>query len=76
VCDDAGMFTLALSFTQKTTIRFEELAGAALAVGGALQFLGAGMPFGRRGGQALGGILVAAAGVLLVLAFRWGTGAR
>jgi drug/metabolite transporter (DMT)-like permease len=68
------MFTLALSFTKHTTLRLEELAGAALAVGGALTFIGSSMPFGRRGGQALGGLLVAVAGVLLVLAFRWGTG--
>ncbi|HEY3543955.1 MAG TPA: hypothetical protein VGK79_15570 [Gaiellaceae bacterium] len=68
------MLTLALSFTKHTTLRLEELAGAALAVGGALMFLGSGVPFGRRGGQALGGLLVAVAGVLLVLAFRWGTG--
>ena len=68
------MFTLALSFTKQTTIRFEELAGAALAVGGALTFIGSGMPFGRRGGQALSGVLIAAAGVLFVLAFPWGSG--
>jgi drug/metabolite transporter (DMT)-like permease len=68
------MFTLALSFTKHTTIRFEELAGAALALSGVLMFLGTGVPLGRRGGQALGGLLVAAAGVLFVLAFRWGTG--
>lgn len=68
------MFTLALSFTKHTTVRLDELAGAALAVGGALNFIGSGLPFGRRGGQALGGILIAAAGVLFVLAFRWGAG--
>jgi hypothetical protein len=68
------MLTLALSFTKQTTLRFEELAGAALAVGGALMFIGSGVPFGRRGGQALGGLLTCAAGVLFVLAFRWGTG--
>ena len=49
---DARMFTIALSFTKHTTIRFEELAGAALAVGGALTFIGSGLPVGRRGGQA------------------------
>jgi drug/metabolite transporter (DMT)-like permease len=68
------MFTLALSFTKQTSIRFEELAGLALALAGVLMFLGTRVPFGRRGGQALGGLLVAAAGVLFVLAFRWGTG--
>ena len=66
------MFLLALSFTRQTTLRLEELAGAALAVGGALQFVGSGLPFGRRGGQALGGIFIAAAGVLFVLAVRYG----
>jgi hypothetical protein len=66
------MLTLALSFTRHTTIRFKELAGLALAVGGALNVIGSLMPFGRRGGQALGGLCVAAAGVLFVLAFRWG----
>jgi hypothetical protein len=66
------MLTLALSFTRHTTLRLQELAGAALAAGGALTFFGASVPFGRRGGQALGGLLVAAAGVLFVLAFRWG----
>jgi hypothetical protein len=66
------MFMLALSFQKHTTLRLEELAGAALAVGGALSFIGAGLPLGRRGGQALGGLFVAAAGVLLVLAVRYG----
>ena len=68
------MFTLALSFTKHTSIRLEELAGAATAVAGALFFIGSGLPFGRRGGQAFGGLLLAAAGVLWVLAIRWGTG--
>ena len=66
------MLTLALSFTRHTTLRMKELAGLALAVGGLLMFVGSGVPFGRRGGQALGGLVVAAAGVLFVLAFRWG----
>lgn len=67
------MFTLALSFSKHTTIRLEELAGLALAIAGALMFLGSGVPFGRRGSQALGGILVAAAGVLFILALHWGS---
>jgi drug/metabolite transporter (DMT)-like permease len=66
------MFTLALSFTRHTTIRLEEVAGAATAVAGALLFLSSGVPMGRRGGQALGGLLLAAAGVLWVLALHWG----
>jgi hypothetical protein len=67
------MFTLAMSFTHHATYRLEELAGAALAIGGALTLIGGMMPFGRRGGQALGGIFLAAAGVLFVLAVRYGT---
>jgi len=66
------MLTLALSFTRHTTLRLQEIAGAALAVGGALNFIGSSMPFGRRGGQALGGLFVAAGGVLFVLSFRYG----
>jgi hypothetical protein len=66
------MLTLALSFNKHTSIRLEELAGLALAIAGVLMFLGTGVPFGRRGGQALGGILVAAAGVLFILALHWG----
>jgi drug/metabolite transporter (DMT)-like permease len=67
------MFTLALSFSQHTSIRLEELGAAAIAVAGALFFVGGGMPFGRRGGQALGGLLLAAAGVLWVLALHFGS---
>jgi drug/metabolite transporter (DMT)-like permease len=66
------MLTLALSLTHHTTLRLMEAAGAATAVSGALFFLGAGVPFGRRGGQALGGVLLAAAGVAWVVAVRWG----
>ena len=67
------MLTLALSFTRHTTLRLEEVAGAALAVGGGLTFIGSGVPFGRRFGQGFGGVLIAAAGVLFVFAFRWGS---
>ena len=67
------MLTLALQFKQQTTIRMEELAGALTAVAGVLMFLGTGVPFGRRGGQALGGIALAVAGVLWVLALRYGS---
>jgi len=66
------MFTLALSFTKHTSIRLEEVAGLALAIAGVLMFLGTGVPFGRRGGQALGGILLAAAGVLWIISIHWG----
>lgn len=67
------MHTLALSISPHSTIRLEELAGAAIAVAGVLFFFGSGVPFGRRGGQALGGILLAVAGVLWVVALHWGS---
>jgi hypothetical protein len=66
------MLTLALSIGHHTTLRLMELAGAATALAGGLLFLSSGMPVGRRGGQAFAGILLAAAGVLWVLAIRWG----
>jgi hypothetical protein len=67
------MLTLALQFKQQTTMRMEEIAGALTAVAGALMFLGSGVPFGRRGGQALGGVALAVAGVLFLLAIRYGS---
>jgi hypothetical protein len=66
------MLTLALSFTRHTSLRMKEFAGVALALGGALTFLGTSVPFGRRGGHALGGLLVCAAGVLFFLSYRYG----
>ena len=66
------MLTLALHFKQQTTIRFQEVAGVLTAIAGVLLFLGSSVPFGRRGGQALGGLALAAAGVLWFLALRYG----
>jgi drug/metabolite transporter (DMT)-like permease len=65
------MHTLALQLTQPRSLQLMEVAGAATAVAGALFFIGSGVPFGRRGGQALGGLLLAAAGVLWVVALHW-----
>jgi len=67
------MVTLLFALTHTTTVRLMELAGAATAVAGGLIFLGTGVSFARRGGTALGGLLLAAAGVLWVVALRWGT---
>jgi hypothetical protein len=66
------MLTLGFSIGHHTTLRLMELAGAATAVAGGLLFLSSGVPMSRRGGQALGGILLAVAGVLWVVAVRWG----
>jgi hypothetical protein len=63
---------LAVHFNAKDTLRVEELAGALAAIAGAALFLGAMTPFMRRFGQLLGGAALAAAGVLLVLAVRYG----
>jgi hypothetical protein len=66
------MHLLALHFNAQDTLRAEEIVGALAALGGALLFIGAMTPFARRFGQLLGGIAIAAAGVLLVLAVRYG----
>lgn len=66
------MHLLALHFNAQDTLRVEEIVGALAAIGGALLFFGAMTPFARRFGQMLGGIAIAAAGVLLVLAVRYG----
>jgi hypothetical protein len=67
------MHLLLLSITKHSTIRLEELAGLATAIAGAALFAGAMTPMGRRGGQLVGGILLAAAGVLVIIALHWGT---
>ncbi len=66
------MHLLALAFNEKKTLRIEEIAGALVAIGGALLFLGAMTPFMRRPGQIFGGLAVAAGGVAFVLAVRYG----
>jgi len=65
----ARMFTLAI--TVHNGHRIAELGFAVAAIAGALFALGAVAP-GRRGSQLLGGIALAVAGVLLVIAARWG----
>jgi hypothetical protein len=67
------MWNLALSFTQHDTDRMQQAAAVLLAAGGVLNFFGSGVPLGRRTGQALGGVAIAAAGILWFLALRYGT---
>ena len=66
------MHLLAIHFNAHDTLRVEELAGALAAIAGAALFVGAMTPFARRFGQLLAGAALAAAGVLLVLAVRYG----
>ena len=66
------MYILALSFKAHQTLRIEEVAGALAAVAGAAFFFGGMTPMARRVGQIFGGIALAAAGVLFVLAVRYG----
>jgi hypothetical protein len=66
------MYTLAVHFKAHDTLRVEELAGALAAIAGAALFVGAMTPMARRLGQLLGGLALAAAGVLFVLAVRYG----
>jgi len=60
------------AITKHNGIRLAEVGFALAAVAGGLLVLGAITPFGRRGGMFFSGIALAAAGVLLVVAVRWG----
>ncbi len=66
------MHILALSFNAHRTLRAEEIAGALTAIAGAAFLFGAMTPMARRTGQIFGGLALAAAGVLFVLAVRYG----
>jgi hypothetical protein len=64
--------TLFLSIARHTGIRLAEVGFALAALAGGLLVLGSILPFGRREGMFLGGLALAAGGVLLVVASRWG----
>jgi hypothetical protein len=66
------MHILALSFTAHSTLRMEEVAGALTAIAGGALFFGAVTTMGRRLGQIIGGLSLAASGVIFVLAVRYG----
>jgi Ca2+/H+ antiporter len=66
------MHLLALSFNQHRTLRLEEVAGGLAVLAGAALFHGAAAPLARRTGQLIGGFLLAASGVVFVLAVRYG----
>jgi hypothetical protein len=66
------MYTLAVHFKAHDTLRVEEVAGALAVLAGAALFVGAMTPMARRFGQLVGGLSLAASGVLFVLAVRYG----
>ena len=66
------MNILALSFKAHQTARVEEIVGALILIAGALLFFGAMTPIARRFGQIFAGLALAGAGVLFVLAIRYG----
>jgi hypothetical protein len=66
------MFILALTFKAHQTLRVEEISGALVAIAGAALLLGSMTPMTRRVSQTVGGLALLAAGVLFVLAVRYG----
>ncbi len=61
-----------LAITKHNGIRLAEVGFALAAIAGLLFLFGGMTPFMRRGGMALGGLALAAGGVLLVVASHWG----
>jgi len=61
-----------LAITAHNALRLKEVSAALVAVAGAVMVLGSTMPMGRRGGQWIAGLALAAAGVLAVVALHWG----
>ena len=66
------MLTLAITIKAHTGIRLAEVGEALGAIGGLALLIGGVTPFGRRAGSVLGGLLLAAGFVCLILATRWG----
>jgi hypothetical protein len=66
------MTLLALVIKAHTGIRIAEVGELLGALGGLALLLGGMTPFGKRAGQTLGGLGLAAGFVLLIVATRWG----
>ncbi len=66
------MLILAFTIKAHTGVRLGEVGEALGAIGGVLLLLGGVTPFGKRGGQTLGGLALAIGFVLLIVATHWG----
>jgi hypothetical protein len=66
------MVILALHFSAHKPLRVEEIAGALAAIAGAALLFSSMTPMARRIGQTVGGLALLVAGVLFVLAVRYG----
>jgi len=67
------MILFATHFAKHATVRLEEVGFLFGAVAGAVLMLSAMTPLGRRAGQALAGLSLAAGSVLLIVALHWGS---
>ncbi|HET8607151.1 MAG TPA: hypothetical protein VFL66_08995 [Gaiellaceae bacterium] len=61
-----------LALTQHGGARVAEVGFLLVAIAGGLLFLGAVTPFGRKAGNLLGGVALAAGGILAIIATHWG----
>ena len=61
-----------IAMTVHQAVRFEEVGFAVGAIGGVLVAFGSMMPLGRRSGNALGGLALAAGFVLAIVGVHWG----
>jgi hypothetical protein len=66
------MTLLALMIKAHTGVRLGEVGEVLGAIGGLALLLGGLTPFGRRAGQAVGGLALAVGFVLLIIATHWG----
>jgi hypothetical protein len=60
------------ALTQHDGVRIAEVGFALGAIAGAVLALGAVTPFGRKAGNLIGGVALAAGCVLLIVAVHWG----
>ncbi|HZS31541.1 MAG TPA: hypothetical protein VFA37_09810 [Gaiellaceae bacterium] len=66
------MTLLFISIKPHTGVRIAEVGELLGLIGGAALLFGGMTPFGKRAGQTLGGLALAAGFVLLIVATRWG----